>query len=201
MKQLIIMNYFILFAFAIIPILADPRPTGGAPCEDYSDCGGLGAGMCVFNQTQNSTGYCVCAPTRGNPDCSYIRISRKLAGGLQFLCFVGVGGVGNFILGRTGIAIGQLILMAAELVIVICCCVLIVACCPLTILNGNVVKVNDNPVEDEENAGAKTNKGKTFSTSGILGCFIFAGWLWCIIDGALILEGHINDGMGYKTAP
>jgi hypothetical protein len=193
------MNHFILLAFAIIPILADPQPTGGAPCENYNDCGGLGAGMCMFNQTQNGTGYCVCALTRGNPDCSYIRISRSLTGGLQFSCFIGVGGVGNFILGRTGIAIGQLILMASELIIVLGCCILFVPCficiACLAIVSGGA---GDAETKDIENA--TPTKKKKYSTT-CCSCLVFAGWLWCIIDGARILEGHINDGMGYKTAP
>jgi len=171
-----------IICLLIVLVIADPKPTGGAPCRDDLECGGLDAGICEFNGTHNETGYCVCYDTRGNPDCSYVRKSRDLAGGIQFLCFAGVGGVGDFILGRVGAGVGQVILMSAEIFLIVAACVY---CCV-----------------------AICGRTKIEMMTGILICVsivvvfaMLAGWIWCVIDAALILEGHIKDGKGYATAP
>jgi hypothetical protein len=124
---------------------------------------------------------CVCPDYTANPDCTYERKNKNLAGGLQFLCFIGIGGVGNFVLERTGSAVGQFILSMSGYVLCI------VACC-----GACVVAMCDN----------KVTQGILGGISGILGCVvsgaIFAGWLWSLIDGIFILQGKIDkDGNGY----
>ncbi|QKF94810.1 hypothetical protein QKU48_gp1352 [Fadolivirus algeromassiliense] len=166
-------NIIILIGLLAIQVFADPEPTGGASCVEDYDCGGLDAGSCLYNSTLNET-VCVCPDDLANPNCTYQRIDRNLAGGLQFLCFAGIGGVGNFVLGRTGEAVGQLILMFAYIFGI--CAICFVFCC------------------DGELGGM---------IGGIVGCVlcsaVLAGFIWCIVDGALILQGKIDDGNGYST--
>lgn len=153
-------------------VAADPLPTGGMNCTRNVEC---------HTPNGNCTdGVCVCSDRWGNPDCSYGRQDRLLAGGLQFLCFAGIGGVGNFLLGRTGPAIGQLILILTYL---LGCCL---ACCALCAVFGRTA-------------------GKILATTGgivglliIIACML-TGLIWSIIDGANILGNRIVDGNGYAT--
>jgi hypothetical protein len=153
-------------------VSADPLPTGGLNCTRNFDC---------HTPNGNCTdGVCVCSDRWGNPDCSYGRQDRMLAGGLQFLCFAGIGGVGNFMLGRTGPAIGQLVLVLTYL---IGCCLI---CCALCAVFGGTA-------------------GKIFGSMGgiivitiIVAC-VLTGFIWSIIDGAGILGNRIVDGNGYGT--
>lgn len=157
-------------------VFADPQPSGGGPCSDNYDCGGIGAGVCHFNATANTTA-CVCPANLANPNCNYERKSKALCGGLQFICFAGVGGVGNFVCGRIGPAVGQLILMFAFLFAICAACFL--AC------------------------GIFGDGG--FAAGGVLAILfviiligaIFAGFIWSIVDGAFYLQGRLNDGNGY----
>jgi hypothetical protein len=156
----------------------DKTPTGGAPCQKDLDCGGVDGGTCDLTTTNNvTTGKCVCSDKRADVDCSYKRKNGQLAGGLQFLCFAGVGGVGNFILERTGQAIGQLVLLAIPL----CSCCIIIC--------GGLV------------GGASGSEELGGAIAGCLGlcicCASLAGLVWCIVDGAMILEGDVVDGNGY----
>ena len=94
---------------------------------------------------------------------------------------VGVGGVGEFILGNTNVAVGQLVLL---LIGVIAGCV--VGC----ILCGCAISGNDSGL-----AGG--------AVSSCIGCLAglasFAGFIWIIIDGAFILQGKVTDVNGYNT--
>lgn len=94
--------------------LTEIKNSGGANCTNDRECNSVNqGGLCDISGT--SAGNCVCANGWGKPDCSYRRTSKDLAGGLQIgLVFAGVGGVGNFIIGRTGPAVGQLILMLGK---------------------------------------------------------------------------------------
>jgi hypothetical protein len=170
---------FALIAISFLVVSADPQPDGGSPCKTYADCGGIDGGYC---ETLGNQSYCVCQSSRGNPDCAYMRTSRNLAGGLQFLCFAGIGGVGEFILGNNGIAVGQFMLLFAGL-IVIC----IIGC----IMCGCAVAGGDNGLA----------AGGVFS--GIIYCFAIlaslAGLVWNVIDGAFILQGKVTDSNGYST--
>jgi len=173
------MHHFILYLgiiliFDVFVANADPQPIGGMNCTRDEQCDSItGGGNCTDNQ-------CICSYQRGNPDCSYIRKDRILAGGLQFLCFIGIGGIGNFILERAGYAIGQLILMIAYVFMI---ALLYCSCCGL--YRGTV--------------------GKIFGMAGgitcgvILICAVMAGLIWSIIDAAMILGGNIVDGNGYTT--
>ncbi len=157
----------------------DKNPTGGAPCENDDQCGGRDFGTCKLETKNNITsGKCECSYKRGDVDCSYKRKNGQLAGGLQFLCFAGVGGVGNFILERTGAAVGQLILLAISL------CACCAAICGVAV------------------AGVSGSDGAAGGVTACIGlcicCASFAGLIWCIVDGAMILEGEVLDGNGYK---
>ena len=147
-------------------VIADPRPTGGANCSSIHDCGGLGYGECIENQ-------CLCYEEYGDPNCSYKRTSKQFAGGMQFLCFIGIGGVGEFIAGNTGFAVAELLLLS---------CASFIGCC---IFLGLALCCND--AED----------GIAVCVQGLVLCMGMAGFLMCIIRGALILEGKVNDGDGY----
>ena len=97
------------------------------------------------------------------------------------MCFAGIGGVGNFILGNNGIAAGQLILMCGGFVMayIVCC---ISGCGALC-----------------GEKGMKIAGG----ISGLLVCItsmaLVAGFIWNIVDAAYILQGKILDGNGYDT--
>lgn len=175
--KLLIGTIFLITLYALTS--ADPKPTGGALCNINADCGGSefisdAGGICKQNTTNPNApyiGYCVCNKKYGNPDCSYKRISKDLAGGLQFICFLGVGGVGNFVLERNGAAAGQLILMFACFAFFSMYCAACMDVSEFAIVFG-----------------------------GIISCLIcVVGFIWCIVDGALILQGKINDGNGYTT--
>ncbi len=159
--------------------LEDKNPTGGAPCQKDIDCGGVDGGVCNLTTTHNiTTGKCVCPKKRADVDCSYERKNGDVAGGLQFLCFLGVG-VGNFILLRTGEAVGQLILLLAPF----CACigVCFVAC----------------GAASGSEEGIAVGGGVAVCI-GVIICYAYlAGLIWCIIDGAMILQGEVLDGNGY----
>ena len=165
--------HFLFVVLLVTQTLADPVPAGGANCTDNFDCGGVYIGTCVNSK-------CQCSPRFAGINCSYERVSANVAGALNIaLPFVGVCGVGNFIIGRTGPAIGQLLLTLSLYIILIPLC--ICGCCI---------------------AGCKGYKKLIFSTLGcILLCVailaILAGFIWSIVDGALILQGKYTDGKGF----
>lgn len=154
------------------PVTNDPKPCGGATCTKDLDCNSLNqGGICNLDSTDGSgnPGSCVCANGWGNPDCSYRRTSKDLVGGLQIgLVFCGVGGVGNFILGRTGIAVGQLILMLGYY---LCCVSLCLIICQLQV------------------------PGIVLIIIGL--CAYLAGFIWAIVDGAHMLQCLVTDAAGY----
>jgi hypothetical protein len=149
--------------------LADPQPIGGAPCADNYDCGGINAGAC-------RNGTCVCPSEYANPNCNYSRKSKALCGGLQFICFAGVGGVGNLVCGRTGPGVGQLVLMLAA---TFACFAGICICCGVSF----------------KAEGAFVGCAVLFLV--ILIGAVVAGFIWSIVDGALMLQGRITDLDGY----
>jgi hypothetical protein len=144
--------------------------TGGAACLTVSDCGGESQGTCVGAVNATNKGKCECKAEYADEDCSYKRKNGGLAGGLQFLCFITVGGVGNFILGRVGAGVAQLLM-------------LYIGCCCSTVLQ-NVARAQDN-------------------SPPVLGAAVFcccigcAAFIWCIVDGAMILEGQVLDSEGW----
>jgi len=191
------MKFILIFLFVFINVIictaqdttygttyyGDPQPTGGAPCDTDSDCGGINGGQCISYSdsitVDGKTGYCECYNDRADPDCTYQRKSKDLAGGLQFICFAGIGGVGDFYLGNNGVAAGQLVLMLSYLAIIVLGCVAL--CCFIA----------DNSVTD-------ICGGAVLGVGGcILCCTTFAGFIWTIVRAAQMFSGDITDGNGY----
>lgn len=157
----------------------EPEDVGGAECTDDSECNGrspslYGDNVCEFpvsaNGTAATTGYCSCAYDYAKTDCSYKRFDKNLAGGLEFLAFAGIGGVGNFVADRVGEGVGQLILLIAPYLM---CCF---ACCLFAGDAGAAIAV-------------VTQVG--------LGCACLAGFIWCMCDAGFFLGGQYPDGNGY----
>ena len=165
-------------------VTADPKPTGGANCTTVKNCGGSGNGECVLEIGQ-LFGTCDCDDSRGDPDCSYKRTEKAVAGGLQFLCFAGVGGVGEFVAGNTEWAWLQL---TFETFGIFCACFLMCicgACC------GGV-----GSCFGQENAESAGSTGA--ACGGCLGgIIIFSGFMMTLVRGCLILSGEVTDGNGY----
>lgn len=149
----------------------DPQPSGGALCTVDLDCNSINRGG-VCNRA-NANGTCVCTISWGNPDCSYQRLSKDLVGGLQLgLLYVWVAGVGNFMIGRIGPAVAQLLLWFLPwLLLCIACCVFICA-----ELAGGVAMV--------------------VAVVIIVAC-ILASFIWSIVDGAFMLQCVYPDANGY----
>lgn len=148
----------------------DPEPWGGASCTTDRDCTPGSGGYCDLD-SGNSTGVCVCPEDRAKADCSYRRESPEAPGGLNIgLPFVGIGGVGNFMIGRTGPGAGQLVLMLGAIFVSIVGCCLV--CCEI----GQIVYI----------------ALLIFSILGIL-----AGFIWSIVDGALMLQCRYPDANGF----
>lgn len=182
-----------IFCFVII-VLADPEPTGGGICEKDLDCGGPGIGIC--ETIDNTTfGNCTCDEKYANPFCSYKRINKDLAGGLQFICFAGIGGVGNFVLGRYGPAVGQLVLTISWLISVVIGC--IYGCTMIA----SLISFTDNDDDDGffSMMCGGVSMGIIVAISCLVFCAVFVGIIWSVVDGALILGGDVLDGNGYAT--
>lgn len=156
--------------------LADPKPSGGASCTNNIECGGISAGECV-NMT-NNTGYCLCPACLGNPDCSYARISRNFVGGMNLLFLVGIGGMGDAILGNTEYFVGQVIWMEFLLVVYLVGCVSLCVC-----------KERFNTEEY-----LHVNVGRVVYLLIIVGGIIF-----CIVRTVYIYQGIVVDGREYNT--
>jgi hypothetical protein len=149
----------------------DPTPWGGAPCTKDLDCGGSQAGTCDLTIP---AGKCVCPKNLAMPNCSYTRTNPGLAGGLNIgLPFIGIGGVGDLIIGgaRTGFGAGQLVMMLS-LYFILCALPLAFACDGAGMIIVIILYV-------------------------IFGLATFAGFLWSIIDGAFILQCAYPDAKGY----
>ena len=169
-------NINIIFVLLFVTTIADPVPVGGANCTQNLDCGGFEAGYCDNN-------VCVCSNRYANINCSYQRYSAALAGGLNIgLAFVCVGGVGNFVIGRNGPAIAQLILTLSVYLTIIPSCILI---CVLGL--GNLKK----------SIMEKTRVLVSVIMCIIVLVFLF-GFVWSIVDGAFMLQATIVDGNGYN---
>lgn len=147
---------------------ADPVPTGGALCMQNGDCGL--SGVCQHRQ-------CVCPAEWAKPDCTYKRYSARTAGWLQIvLSFLGVGGVGNLMIGNdeTG---GWEMMMTLSAIFLIP-----VAFC-------GVICTSINPVI-----------GALFVSifSALVTLTGMAGLLWSLIDGVRMLMGSLLDGQGFR---
>lgn len=164
------MKFFIIFFTLVVINNADLVPIGGANCTDDIECGGINAGRCNKNNT------CECPDNLADVDCSYVRHNAYLAGGLNIgLPFVGIGGIGNFIIGRTGHAVGQLILLLSFWFLMIPFCIM---GCVFRDLKKFVAIIG----------------GVFFCTAWLAAT---AGFIWSITEGALMIEGNIVDGNGF----
>lgn len=163
----------IILVFIIHYVFCDPLPTGGKLCNISSQCHG---GICQINSTNVTV--CVCYPEYGNPDCSYHRISRTEAGGLQLgLSFVLICGVGNFIIGRNDSGTFQLLL--GILLIAALSFIVMLRCCGVS--------------RDELISALKESMPFAVITPVIL----LVGPIWSIVDGIYILLGNYDDSNGY----
>ena len=164
--------FFICFMSFVLscPVDNDPLPSGGANCTIDNGC--HGGGRCNFLPGQ--TGTCICTEKFGNPDCSYERHSKDLAGGLQIgLQFIGVGGVGNFIISRIGPAVAQLLIYT--LAYYFLCISFCIAFCVGDQLGPIIIA--------------------TFYI--VLVAAWIASFVWGIVDGAAMLQCNMKDGFGY----
>ena len=172
------MFHLFLISIFITIIDCDPFHTGGKLCETIENCGGINNGMCLPKAKSSSNkSYCVCYEKFGNPDCSYTRKSKNLAGGLQFLALAGIGGIGNFILERTNIAIVQSILMGSVYIALICA-----YCIGLTFSQNYMAECP-----------------ALIYLIMIICAYLPIILIWCIVDGIQILSGSVLDGWGYAT--
>lgn len=156
-------TFYLLLIFLISICCSDPRPSGGAICLYNWECNTYGGGTC-------DNGTCKCIPAYGNPNCNYKRKDRSLATGLQFLCLIGIGGVGNLILDNIMRATYQFILVGMSFVLTC-----MVVC-------------------------AGPNRPTKLKIIGIILFVItLSGMMWCIVDAVNISKGNITDGLGYAT--
>lgn len=168
----------LLLLLIILNVLADPKPSGGANCTNNIDCGGVNAGLCI--NITDGIGHCMCPANLGNPDCSYDRMSKNFAGGINLLFIIGIGGVGDFVLGNTGIAVAQLILLLSSFCVCVAACVFLCTfcCCKPSFEFGGVF-------------------------GGIVGMVVClsttAGLALAIYRTVVIWNGTAFDGNGYST--
>jgi hypothetical protein len=164
----------------------EPEQTGGATCDSNAECNSAATirakekNYCAFDIPQrlgDETGRCVCSYRYAMVDCSHKRYDKNVAGGLEFLAFAGIGGVGNFVAGLISRGMGQLLLMMYP--IWICFFLCLSACCVAA--------------TDDDDAG--------FSCAAIgqcvVGCMSLVGFIWCMVNAGQFLSGNVLDGDGY----
>jgi hypothetical protein len=173
--------FSVLFTLFVLMANADPTPNGGKPCNYTSECSG--GGICDWKNVQGIDQYvCACYPQYGNYDCSYKRSDRVMAGCLQIVfSFVGIFGIGNYIIGDIPKAVAQSVLGLFYLTAVI-----IIPCLIFCGMLGG-------------NEGFLVNK----KTATIISCIVrillvLFGLGWSIYNGVEILQGLIIDANGYK---
>ena len=168
----------LLILLALYNVIADPLPNGGQICNSSVDCNNDIGGFCKKDDKNGTiVNICVCFPQYGNPNCSYQRKSKDLAGGLQIgLSFVGVNGVGNFIIGDLSHAVPQLLMGLFS--ITSCCFSICIFACAIS-----------------------DHKGLASLFTALVFCIIFlvllGGFGWSIADGALMIMGKKSDSNGY----
>lgn len=192
----------IVMTFTPTPALAESRgevakdnepceepAVGGDPCTSNNDCNyaatlneALG-NRCNFtldsNHTSTGSGICSCSEKYAKSDCTYKRYEKGMPGGFQFFFLAGIGGVGNFMIGRTTVAVFQLLLLLSEF------CGICIGCIGLCAAM----------------AGSSTSFKIGGAAEGVLACCIclaiLAGWIWCLVDAINILVGAMPDGNNY----
>ena len=185
-------------------ICDEPELTGGTLCKENNECNSgakskFGKNKCDLTKKINTTtrtsvgiksiivGKCMCAQDYTKIDCSYKRYDKDLAGGLQFLCFIGIGGIGNFVADRTTQGILQLLMMMSLLII---CCVL---CC-----GALCVALSES---DTYNCDCTTSNECFACIGWVILCLIclvmVGGFIWCIVDAGLFFSGELKDDSGF----
>ena len=175
MNKIMLLICVLLFTFT----LGDTEPTGGAICISDNDCGILDAGICDDDIFTNGSGVCVCFKDFAKPDCTYARKNRA-SGWFMLLCFVGVGGISNFVLERTVVAIIQMCLVFSAIIFAIC---------------KGIIKICDDGSDASQAIGGTI----ILALYCLLSIAYIVGFIWCIVDLVGILNGSINDGNGYAT--
>jgi len=140
-------------------------------CTVDEQCGGVSVGRCV-DET------CYCPIHMAGPDCSYHKKSTWY-GGLQFLCFVSLPGLGDVYAGNDGHAAGQAIFMWLGLIGLI----------PVIISYIAITKNMESCICIDHRTG-----GVTIAVIG--GTLWLTGFLWALYRGANMLGGNLLDGNG-----
>lgn len=167
---LIIMSLFFTLAYT------DPKPTGGASCTTYKDCGGEDHGSCNLDEEINKT-ICVCAREYGDPDCSYERKNKRTALFCQiFFGIIQFMGTGRIYTGYIAIGVTHLLL---TIMIIITGCV--------------VIFYPD--VDGIENEGKSVIIRRI--AIGIICLGYLAMLIWLIWDIGLFLKDDFQDANGY----
>jgi hypothetical protein len=193
---------FILFNILISLIYGDLIKTGGAKCHNNTDCNGIGynitsviGGICILRITNKTNilnktiinNYCECNIDWGNQNCTYKRLPKEL-GILQFVSLIGIGGLGNIVIGNTQKGFIQLCIS----IISLSCVILFIV---LTIM---LTRMNYIIHED------KKNWIKDFNITVICRIILVIiiiqsfSWVWNINDGLAILNKQIVDVNGYN---
>ena len=115
MKSLLLCVFMAFTVVAATQTYLSDDSNGGADCTTDAECSAPN-GVCEMSQSfgSNGTGICVCTEKYTDPFCSYEMYDKKAAAGLQWLCLIGIGGVGNFYIGRIGEGVGQFIMVVFE---------------------------------------------------------------------------------------
>jgi TM2 domain-containing membrane protein YozV len=177
----------IIFASATIASATQTHPpdgstgngisNGGAPCTTDAECNAPN-GNCVTGSGFDApaSGICVCSEKYTDPFCSYEMKSKGIAAGLQLLFIIGLGGIGNFYIGRIGEAVGQLILCLGFGCITFIC----ITC--------------NTRIFDHDERGWIAMFGLTIL------CML-VGMIWSFVDMGLMVNDKFVDGNNYPLYP
>jgi len=151
---------------------------GGAQCTTDVECSAPLGGNCVTGSGFDApaSGICVCTEEYTDPFCSYKMKSKSVAAGLQMLFAFGLGGIGNFYIGRIGEAVGQLILCLG-----FSYCVFVCITCNTRIF-------------ERDGLGWIALFGLTIL------CMLI-GMIWSFVDMGLMVNDKVTDGNNYPLYP
>ena len=172
----------------------EPEPVGGFICVNNSECNGDAKSVVRNNYCSDyvkTTGKCVCAPDYAGSDCYYERYDKNLAGGLQFLAILGIGGIGNFITELYLVGLFQLLLMLGFTIYVYTYCFseCYKRCCKKSNENDHNYTTFDH--------NYTTSDHDYDGTPSIIVVLWVIGFQLCIIEALMLFNGSITDGNGY----
>ena len=173
-------------------------PNGGGNCTKDKDCGGYFIGVC-----ENNT--CACSSSYTGSFCEYKRKSKLTAFLLDF--FLGSCGAGQFYLGRTGIAVGILVLLLSTCFVVLPITLVLAYCCARRSFMSTLV----GPPERGSGSGeikAILGIGLASQSAGscmkcgmfCLELLIVVVGIWWFVNWVLIVAGKTADGNGVPLA-